>query len=327
MDELFKLIGLGTPFLYAGGTYAFFRWLDTNTSDEARAALSRLVKLRTVDGVKLSSAILQAFDTVYTFPLLSWRAFIRSSLITITFTGLYILYFVYSGLPSGRYLDLPSEPTWFVQMIKLFGASWTVNLLTDYVSLFIVRRWLIVAGGRPIIALILCSMIGVFITAASIVLRFPFLLPFLLYSPREGFSNFTLQFFLSNLLQPAMLELLALPPALLVFAWLPLFGLGLAMVRLINVLQPVVLKMQWFLKDGKDHPLIAVGYVAGAIVFVIAVAWRLLLPAPGPADTPQQGALGVLAMPVSEEFVGLSYAPEIPLGGASLSRLRGGRSR
>ena len=34
-------------------------------------------------------------------------------------------------------------------------------------------------------------------------------------------------------------------------------------------------KAQWALKDGKEHPLKVVGYVAGAIVFLVFVGWQL----------------------------------------------------
>jgi hypothetical protein len=64
---------------------------------------------------------------------------------------------------------------------------------------------------------------------------------------------------------------------MIVFAWLPLFSLSLMLIRLHNLLSPVVDKMQWFLKDGKDHPIIAVGYISGIIVFIIAAAWMYLL--------------------------------------------------
>jgi hypothetical protein len=34
-------------------------------------------------------------------------------------------------------------------------------------------------------------------------------------------------------------------------------------------------KAQWFLKDGKEHPLDAVGYVAACIVFLSVVACQM----------------------------------------------------
>jgi hypothetical protein len=44
MDELLKLLGFGTPFIYAATTYGLFHWLDANASDEGKAAISHLLK-------------------------------------------------------------------------------------------------------------------------------------------------------------------------------------------------------------------------------------------------------------------------------------------
>ena len=57
-------------------------------------------------------------------------------------------------------------------------------------------------------------------------------------------------------------------PALAVHLWLPLFGFGLLCVNGLNYLLRAIGIMQWFLKRGNDHPLDAVGWVLGAIVFV-----------------------------------------------------------
>jgi hypothetical protein len=57
-------------------------------------------------------------------------------------------------------------------------------------------------------------------------------------------------------------------PALAVHLWLPLFGFGLLCVNGLNYLILAIGGMQWFLKRGRDHPLDAVGYVLGFLVFV-----------------------------------------------------------
>jgi hypothetical protein len=71
-------------------------------------------------------------------------------------------------------------------------------------------------------------------------------------------------------------ELFAVP-AMVVFAWLPLFGLGLLMLITMRPLSITIEKMQWFLREGKDHPLDAVGYMAGGIVFIIAAVWQFFI--------------------------------------------------
>jgi hypothetical protein len=75
MEELLKLVGLGTPFVYAGGVFGLFHWLDNNASDEAKASLSRLIEIRSYNNEAISAAILEIFDLVYTWPLFTWRAF------------------------------------------------------------------------------------------------------------------------------------------------------------------------------------------------------------------------------------------------------------
>ncbi len=68
-------------------------------------------------------------------------------------------------------------------------------------------------------------------------------------------------------------------PAFLVFAWLPLFALGIMIARLLMPLSWIVGRTQWFLKEGKEHPLKAIGYAAAVIVFLGTVAGRAVFSA------------------------------------------------
>jgi hypothetical protein len=97
MDKLFELLGLGKPFVYAAGTFAFFYWLDSNASDEAKKELARLVSVKDLQPKAVSVGITELFDRVYTPSLFSWRAFVRSSSITL---GVSILYMLELGLFS-----------------------------------------------------------------------------------------------------------------------------------------------------------------------------------------------------------------------------------
>ena len=67
-------------------------------------------------------------------------------------------------------------------------------------------------------------------------------------------------------------------PAFAVFAWLPLFALGIVTARLLTPLSWIVGRTQWFLKEGKEHPLKAIGYVAAVVVFLGTVGGREILP-------------------------------------------------
>jgi len=82
---------------------------------------------------------------------------------------------------------------------------------------------------------------------------------------------------LANVSIPGLIIYLAFAQAgLFVFVWLPLFALGIVLIRMAAPLSWVVARTQWFLKDGKEHPLKAVGYVAAVIVFVSTAGWQII---------------------------------------------------
>jgi hypothetical protein len=77
-DKLFTLLGLGVPFYLATATYAVFAWLDSNASDEATKVISSWLHGRSANKPDLGNLIINAFDRIYTSPLLTLRAFRRS---------------------------------------------------------------------------------------------------------------------------------------------------------------------------------------------------------------------------------------------------------
>jgi hypothetical protein len=90
MDEIGKLLehlGYGTSVIYAAATYGLFAWLDSNASDEAKAALASTMKLRNVDSERIAAALVEVFDCVYTYPLLRWTPALRSLLFTAIDSG------------------------------------------------------------------------------------------------------------------------------------------------------------------------------------------------------------------------------------------------
>jgi hypothetical protein len=266
MDELAKLLGLGPPLAYAAGTYGLFRWLDANVSDEGKATLFRLIGVREFDKEKVAYAILEVFDRAYTRRLFTLSAFFRSAFFTVLISAIFIY----------ETDNLPKFIAWFpADYASVLIPSLLINVFSDYVALFVIRRWLVIASRRPVIALLASPIIGVIVVLAGALLR---VAAALVFNPlvRE-FPIADIPLALETIFSIPYQHLLLLFPATMVFAWLPLFGISLVIIRVLNVLTPIVHKMHWFLKDGQDHPLIAVGYMAGAIVFLIAVAWRLFL--------------------------------------------------
>jgi hypothetical protein len=290
MDELLKLLGFGSPVAYAAGTYGLFHWLDTNASDEAKVELTHLLQIRDYDRGRVSAAVVAAFDRVYTRPLLSWRAFFRSAIITVFITVLFGMEVLISQ-PAFFKILLNYVPP--IMATSVLSSSLITNVGTDYVCLFVIRRWLVAAARRPIMALFVSFVIGASVVYGSIVFR---VLGLIMFDPSFRDENFfsamystiTALFHLPDVAAPGLFLLF---PAMAVFAWLLLFGMSLGIIRLFNLLAPVVGKVQWAIKGGRERPLIAVGCVAAAIVFVAAVAWRLVLPTPEPTHAPEHLAL------------------------------------
>jgi len=277
MEELLKLLGFTTPFMYATAAYAFFRWLDENASDEAKAALARTMRFKDYKHKQVTSAsLVEVFDRIYTYPLLRWRAFFRSLLFTAVVSVVFVLEWTHL-----HDLSLMTIQIWWPLLYNFF---------TDYLSLFVIRPLLIRSGTKPAIGLVLGTVSGAGIVVAANFLRILALLllaslqgvPGNCFSTGHGVECFSSLSFaeivrLSSLMPFAPLSyrfLLWVWPALAVFVWLPLFALGIVVARLLTPLSWTVGRTQWFLKEGKEHPLKAIGYVAAIVVFVGSVAGR-----------------------------------------------------
>jgi hypothetical protein len=268
LNQLAEHFGWAVPFGYAVLAYGFFHWLDENASNEAKAMLARTMRLKDYKKEQVASALVEVFDRIYTYPLLRWRAFFRSLLFT---TGVSTIYMLEAGHREYDFMTL-----WLPALL--------FNVLTDYLSLFVIRPLLVRSGAKPVIGLTLGTVSGaVIVLGADILRRTVFLAAWFVIDPSsiERLARvlhtpptFASIFAASLQLVPRWGFSIYAWPALLVFAWLPLFALGILTARLLTPLSWVVERTQWFLKEGKEHPLKAIGYVAAVVVFVAAVAWR-----------------------------------------------------
>jgi hypothetical protein len=253
LEELSGRFGYAAPFIYAAAGYGLFHWLDENASDEAKAALARTMRFKDYKSEQVASALVEVFDRIYTYPLLRWRAFFRSVLFTTVVSTTFV--FERYGYGVYQYLDRPL-------LISLL-----FNVLSDYLSLFVIRPLLIRSGTKPVIGLALGTVTGV-----AIVLVVNYL--------RRLYWNFVVDpLWLPladyvDLAVPGWDGLLFVWLALVVFVWLPLFALGILIARFLTPLSWIVGRTQWFLKEGKEHPLKAIGYIAAVIVFFGTVAGR-----------------------------------------------------
>ena len=140
MKELLEHFGFAMPFVYAAAAYGVFVWLDNETSDQAKAALASTMRLKDYDGKRIASALVEVFDRLYTVPLLHWRAMSRSALFTIIITA------VFAFEMRNRFFRLGSTAAAW----EFYAGSLATNLVSDYVSLFLIRPCLRKCGSRPV---------------------------------------------------------------------------------------------------------------------------------------------------------------------------------
>jgi hypothetical protein len=265
MEELLKLFGFTTPLIYAGAAYGLFHWLDENASDEAKAALTRTMSFKDYKSEHVASALVEVFDRIYTYPLFRWRAFFRSLVFTTVVLAIYL--FEFETAPPWKW----RAPDW-----TIWSLAFLFNILSDYLSLFVIRPLLVRSGTKPVIGLALGAVSGAAIVLVGNLLREVFIEPFFLIAEGGHGPSFLVWLAAPMLFRAYMI---ASWPALAVFVWLPLFALGILTVRLLTPLSWVVGRTRWFLKEGKEHPLKAIGYVAAVVVFLGTVAGRAVFSA------------------------------------------------
>ena len=158
--------------------------------------------------------------------------------------------------------------------------QWTTQILTnivaDYLSLFIVRRWLVTASDRPFLSLLLAPLFGALVIIACYLVR-----------DVGGFSistrSFHPRYFLEDIVwwieairRPSGSSRTLLLPALVVHFWLPLFAIGTAMAKSLALTLNAVRWSQWFLKAGNSHPIRTIGVLASVFVFLVLALLRLV---------------------------------------------------
>ncbi|MET4177709.1 hypothetical protein ABIB99_008836 [Bradyrhizobium sp. LA6.1] len=284
MEELLKLLGFTTPLIYATAAYGLFRWLDENASDQAKAALARTMRFKDYKNEQISSALVEVFDRIYTYPLLSWRAFGRSLLLTtvVSVIWLFEIRYMIGDLRAACFHYSPSERVACEEgpmalLVAVYAALILMAALpftfpTDYLALFVIRPLLIRSSTKPVIGLVLGAMIGAAIVLGANALRG---IAMNILAPQRHWDDW--QLYLPSKFDFDQLAFVL--PALLVFSWLPLFALGILTARLLTPLTWIVGRTQWFLKEGKEHPLKAIGYVAAVAVFVGTVFGRAVFSA------------------------------------------------
>jgi hypothetical protein len=283
VGEVLKLFGLSAPLLYALATYGVFHYLDKRSSAQARKAIRLWLKPFEYDKTAVASAVVELFDRLYTCPLLHWRAAARSAVISL----IIIAVFQYEDPRARLVFDTlqkaiagTGDPADDQAIIGICIAAVLTNVLSDYLSLFFVRWWLRdERRARTIIPSVITGpLIGTYVVTLAYLAR-DFLLSYVLEKFKlvgnNYFPLYWLSFFVRTAADPSILtQNWLFFSAMAVHAWLLLAGLGVLVFKIANYFLIAVKHMQWFLNKGQEHPLDAIGYVAGVIVFVCTIVVR-----------------------------------------------------
>jgi hypothetical protein len=264
---VFKALGFTTPFIIAASCYFICRYLDKRASGPAKSAISDWFARR-YDRQAVSATMVEVFDRIYTPRLLSARGFLRSVAISLAVTTLMVMLFFRPAIYIA--VQLPHMRDVYIQHI-------VTNIISDYVSLFFIRWWLVRAGQRPVLSLIVGALVGITIVLVCYIVRdigdfawsqgefhlryFP---EWAVWWVRKMTGSGTNKYFVYA--------------AFAVHFWLLLFALGVLIMQGLNYTLKAVQLAQWFLKQGRSHPFDALGLILTPLVFIIAavIQWWTL---------------------------------------------------
>ncbi len=265
-SQALKVIGLSTPFLYAAATYWLFHWLDKRASGQAKAALSSWLQPLHYNAASVAKAIVEIFDSIYGRSLLSVNSFFRSAGVSILSTS--IVLYEFPGL-IGVLLKvlLTTEADDLIwPAVKVICIALSINIISDYISLFVVRAFLKNAGERPFVTLLVAPLFGTIVVGILAYIQMWLLKGYVELRVVWGIHDW--RSFARNVTN--------VYGALAVHLWLPLFAVSVLFVRATNLILIAAERAQWFLSRGRYHPLDAIGLVAAVIVFCSVAIGRAL---------------------------------------------------
>ncbi|HTV87799.1 MAG TPA: hypothetical protein VME41_02175 [Stellaceae bacterium] len=267
--------------------YLLFHFLDGKASAPAKRAINAWINYQDYNDIDLKTALVAAFDNIYTAPLFRFRALTRS--ITVSVFTICIVATALIGMKGAL------NTIFFVTIIAARGASlfrffmlpYFGNIFSDYVSLFLVRFLLrTLHQDRPLWAILLSAAAGSFVVggvfiflnmvtivgALALVFHKPALWLWPIVDPVGLFYIGSALFKAGIFQEPSSLCLIA---ALMVHLWLALFAFGAISLRGLQSIFRFTRTMQWFLERGDDHPIEAIGLVAALITCCMTVVFHL----------------------------------------------------
>jgi len=270
-DYAIKALGIGSPAMFATATYGLFYWLDRNASVQAIGAISGWLKGQRYSQLSVAPVLIGLFERIYTSKLLSFRGFRRSVAVS------FITWVIFAVVTAHLYT--PQEPT--IDLVTIVGLVlyFSLSFLVDYLSLFAVRRCLLFATDHLAISLLLSFLMGI---SAVVFFGCIFVISLLIFVLLRFHGITSLYLAVTPIMWNDLFQLFSqdptsllilLPPSL-VHIWLLLFAVGALSVRMLYPMFRVITWAQWFLRQGDRHPIRAIGMVAAALSFVVAVIWN-----------------------------------------------------
>jgi hypothetical protein len=261
LEAAAKALHLTIPFSVAAFVYGVFFYLDQQASTQANRATSAWLRGEPYRRIDARLALIGAFDLLYSSPLFRFRAFLRSAILSSLVALAYELYRILI-VGHGFIFQITSIRSWLAYIGSI--------ILSDYISLFVIRGSLLAMKSHPLAALLLAIVVGPSIIVTSMVIVNGLnvsLTNMIIFGPSMSqlLNGLDSSYHLA-IEQPVLILYFA--PAFLVHLWLPLYGIAALCVRLLYPIFRAILWFQWFLEEGDSHPLRAFGIVATVIVFV-----------------------------------------------------------
>jgi hypothetical protein len=250
----------------AGAMYAACVAAEKNARPEALADIGRILRDPAWERSAQPSAIIErVFKWTFGDRHASWRCVTRSMCATIIFVAAFIIMLFFT---EGRY---PFDKARNSQVIIVQGTFEVIfaGFLPDYVALWKTRLLLTVLTRRYLGALSV-SLIDI---SSSILIAILFYIIFVISFASPVVAVRPLLWLISpkpdnySSLTPLLLS------TLLTAIWTVLLLLSTTVLKL---LAPVRRFTAWFF-DVENHPVQAIGIVAGALVMIGSLAWSLIV--------------------------------------------------
>src|ERR1700692_457745 len=253
IDDIAGVLGLVAPIVSATAVYRLFIFLDGKASDAVNEAIIAWINGESYKRLDLRGAVISSFDHLYSTPLFRLKALFRSACFSAIAGAIFLLF---KQVPPGSFA--------WGYLIYLLPIA-----VSDYLSLFVVRKCLGIANANIWITIIV-AMSCAFIAIECTTFLFLLLWTAVAWSSSNvaysGLFEFVMAMFYFDVIHPVE-AMKSFAPALLVHLWLPLFLLCGAIKGGLHGLFRMTGFAQWFIKRGNEHPLDAIGITASALVF------------------------------------------------------------